>query len=66
MHRTHPQVRVFRSHEASDESDRDYYRSLTPEQRLEILLELNSRWRHQDDAAPTGRLARVCRVIRSA
>ena len=33
-------VRKFASHEEADKSDREYYRSLTPERRLEILLEL--------------------------
>jgi len=33
-------VRKFDSHEAADKADRDYYRSLTPQRRLEILLEL--------------------------
>ena len=33
-------VRKFDSFEAADKADREYYRSLTPEQRVEILLEL--------------------------
>ena len=33
-------VRKFASHEEADKADREYYRSLTPERRVEILLEL--------------------------
>ena len=33
-------VRKFDSFEAADKSDREYYRLLTPERRVEILLEL--------------------------
>ena len=33
-------VRKFDSFEEADKADREYYRSLTPEQRVEILLEL--------------------------
>lgn len=34
------QVRVFRSHQEADAADHAYYQSLTPEERLNILLEL--------------------------
>src|SRR4051794_16093523 len=37
-------VKVMKSFAESDRADREYYQSLTPHQRLEILLELNSRW----------------------
>jgi hypothetical protein len=37
-------VRVFKSYEEAEEADREYYRSLTPEQRLEILFLLIERW----------------------
>lgn len=33
-------VAKFRSHREAEEADRAYYRSLTPEERLEILFEL--------------------------
>ena len=33
-------VRIFKSHEEADKADREYYRSLTPQQRLDLLLEL--------------------------
>ena len=34
-------AQVFRSHEEADRATREYYRSLTPAQRLDILLEKN-------------------------
>lgn len=55
---------VLKSFEESDRADREYYQSLTPHQRLEILWELNSRWpRSGDDETPEG-LARVYRVVK--
>lgn len=33
-------IRKFASHEEADKAVREYYRSLTPERRVEILLEL--------------------------
>ena len=52
-------VRIFRSHEEADKADREYYRSLTPEERIKIVLEL----RNLDPRINDG-FARVCRVIR--
>ena len=37
------QIQVFRTFEEAEAADRDFYRSLTPEQRLDILLELIAR-----------------------
>ncbi len=54
-------VRVFQSHEEAEAADRAYYRSLTPQQRLEILLELIARARPQDESAE--RLERVYRIV---
>lgn len=34
------QVRIFASHAEADAADRAYIRSLTPEQRMEMLLDL--------------------------
>ena len=58
-------VNRFQSWKRSEEADRAYYRSLTPEQRLDILLELIARYRDgldEDEAAQ--RLERVCRVTK--
>ena len=52
-------VRRFKSHRASEQADLAYYRSLRPQQRIEILLELIARGRA--DEAEQG-FARVYRV----
>jgi len=51
-------IAVFQSHEEAERADRAYYRSLTPERRLEILLELVENYFH----VSATRLERVCRV----
>jgi hypothetical protein len=38
-------AKVFRSFEEADEADDEYYANLTPEERLDILLELVERHR---------------------
>jgi len=52
-------VRTFSSHEEAAKADREYYRSLTPEQRLDILLELIE----QGGGGTQSRFERVYRVI---
>jgi hypothetical protein len=54
-------VRIFKSFEEADEADALFDATLTPEERLRILIELRDR-RHPD-AAEQG-LARVCRVTK--
>jgi hypothetical protein len=54
-------ARKFSSFAESDRADREYYRSLTPEQRLNILLELVAR--AQADETEQG-FARVYRVVK--
>jgi len=54
-------VQVFSSFEEAEEADREFYRSLTPAQRIAMLLELLELFRpDQDGAAP--RLERVYRI----
>lgn len=53
-------VRKFSNFADADRADREYYLSLTPEERLRILFELVRR--AQDDPPP--RLERVYRVIK--
>jgi hypothetical protein len=57
-------LRVARSFEECDRVEKDYYRGLTPQQRLEILFELNSRWPAPGNHEDPGRLKRVCKVIK--
>jgi hypothetical protein len=54
-------IRKFASFEEADKADALFDASLTPEERLRILIELRDR-RHPD-AAEQG-VARVCRVVR--
>ena len=54
-------ARKFRSLAESDRADREFYRSLAPEQRLDILLELVGRV--QNNEAEQG-LARVYRIVK--
>jgi hypothetical protein len=57
-------VKVLKSFEESDRADKAYYHSLTPQQRLEILWELNSRWPTSGDDKTPGRLERVYRITK--
>ncbi len=51
-------VRVFNSHEESERADREFYRSLTPTQRVEIALQLID-----DTYGTEHRLEAVCRIV---
>lgn len=52
-------VRKFRTHEDAEKADREYYLSLTPQERMKIFFELIGR---NPDAAK--RLERVYRIIK--
>ena len=54
-------ARVFHSFAEADAADAEYYRSLTPEQRLEILFALV---KAQQPDGTEQRLERVCRIIK--
>jgi uncharacterized protein YdeI (YjbR/CyaY-like superfamily) len=54
-------ARVFHSFAEADQAEKEYYRSLTPEQRLEILFDL-VKTQQPDEVEP--RLERVYRVIK--
>ena len=57
-------IRVFKSFQEAEKADREFYQSLTPSERLDILLALIGR-NQQDkpDEAGTG-LERVYRVTK--
>ena len=57
-------LHIARSFEEADARDREYYRSLTPEQRIAILIELNDRMYGITDDKPAPRLQRVFKIIR--
>jgi len=54
-------VRIFRSHQEADQADEEYFRGLSPQQRLDIFLEVLWRGRSGDEAAE--RLERVYRIV---
>ena len=56
-------IQFFNSFAEAEEADRKYYQSLTPAQRIEILLILRSLVKQNDDE-PRGRLKRVYRIIK--
>jgi len=56
-------VKRFDDHEAPDAADRTYYRSLTPEERVELVLELTRQYREALDEA-SDRFERVCCITR--
>ena len=57
-----PLIAKFRTHLEAEEATREYYRRLTPAERLEILFELRARAHKEDDAASQG-LAPVYRIV---
>ena len=56
-----PVARVFSSHEEAEQAEIEYYRALTPEQRIEIMLELLEMVWPEGDGTPP-RLERVYRA----
>ena len=52
-------ARVFKSVQESEKADRDYYMSLTPQERMRVLTQLMD-----DYYGPQPRLERVLRVVR--
>jgi hypothetical protein len=56
-----PVISKFRTHREADEATLEYYRRLSPVERLEILFELRALAHKEDDAA-SERLARVYRI----
>lgn len=56
-------LQKFPDFQSADRATLQYYRSLTPAQRIEILLELIERAQGNDDATQQG-LARVYRILK--
>jgi hypothetical protein len=57
-------VRIAKSFEEADRADREYYQSLTPVQRLEILFDQNRHWPKDEPVQHFEGLARVYRIIK--
>ena len=55
-------ARVFTSFEAAEQADVEYYASLTPEECLDIQLDIIAAYRESMGEAAEG-FERVCRVI---
>lgn len=55
-------IRVFDSFEEAEAADKEYYRSLSPAERVEILLILREQYSPYDDELTQG-FERVCRII---
>lgn len=55
-------IRVFKSFEEADAADKEFYQSLSPAERVEILLVLREQYSPYDDE-PTQGFERVCRII---
>jgi hypothetical protein len=55
-------LKVFRSFEEADQSDDEYYASLTPQERVDILLDMIAAYR-ESLGETSERLERVYRVI---
>jgi hypothetical protein len=58
-------ARVFRSFDEADRADEEYYARLTPEERLDILLEIIEQYRSSLGEAAE-RFERVHRVVELA
>ena len=57
-------IKVFKTHEDAEKADREFYKSLSCQERLDILLTLIARYqRALPDETGTG-LKRVYRVIK--
>jgi hypothetical protein len=56
-----PVLAKFRTFREAEEATREYYRKLSPGERLEILFQLRALARKEGDA-PSGGVARVYRV----
>jgi hypothetical protein len=56
-----PVVAKFRTYQEAEEASREYYRRLSPAERLEILFQLRA-FAFQEDDASSESMARVYRI----
>lgn len=54
-------MQKFRTFQEADDATREYYRCLSPKERLEILFQLRA-MAHKENDASSGRLACVYRI----
>jgi hypothetical protein len=55
-------IQVFKSFAEAEQADKDYYRSLSPAERIELLLILRDQLSPYSDELTEG-FERVCRVV---
>jgi hypothetical protein len=58
-------VQVFKSFEEAEKADESYYRSLSPRERIELLLTLREQFSPYSDELTKG-FERICRVVENA
>ncbi len=61
MNTMEPRIAKFRTHREAEEATLEYYRRLSPAERLEILFQLRAVAHKEEDAA-SGRLACIYRI----
>jgi hypothetical protein len=59
------EYRIFSSFQESDRADREYYRSLSPAERMDILLELVKQWQGNEAAEGFERVYRIVKLRES-
>ena len=57
-------VQIFKSFSEAESADKEYYRSLTPAERMRILLTLIAQGRDRNANEPSEGLKRVYRIIK--
>lgn len=57
-------VTISRSFKEADDRDKAYYQSLTPVERLEIMLELNRLWALDNNVNGDARIEKVYRIVK--
>ena len=57
-------IQVFHSFAEAEKANNDYYRSLSPATRVEILLELRARWQDRKPNEASEGFKRVYRIIK--
>ena len=57
-------IQVFHSFADAERADKEYYRSLSPDERMKILLALIDQWRDIKSDEPTEGFKRVYRITK--
>lgn len=57
-------IQVFHSFAEAEKANKEYYRSLSPAKRVEILLELRAQWQDSKPNEASEGFKRVYRIIK--